>query len=159
MEAFAKSARTRARPDSPDPTSTVGRPQVLVVDDDPVNLMVAARQLSFIGIDALLAVDGAEAVARVCEHQPDLVLMDIEMPTLDGFAATAQIRHLERELSRRRVPVVAHTSTFHPGDLSRLRASGFDAILGKPAGAQAMRECVTRWCSAGSGAGSPRSRP
>jgi hypothetical protein len=52
----------------------------------------------------------------------------------------------EHELSRRRVPVVAHTSTLGRGDLSRLPASGFDAILEKPAGARAMRECVTHWC-------------
>ncbi len=159
MAGFADSARTSARPGSPDPMPMVAGPQVLVVDDDPVNLMVAAHQLSFIGINALLAVDGAEAVARACEHPLDLILMDIQMPTLDGFAATAQIRRLERELSRPRVPVVAHTSTFRRGDLSRLRASGFDAILEKPAGARAMRDCVTRWCALGNDAASRRGQP
>ena len=86
--------------------------------------------------------------------------MDLQMPVLDGFAATAQIRRFEVEHSRRRVPVVAYTSTLVCGDLSRLRDSGFDAILEKPASALAMRECVMRWClAAGSFAAPEQNRP
>ena len=126
----------------------IDRPLVLVVDDDPFNLMVASQRLSLMGIKPLVGADGAEAVALACALQLDLILMDLQMPVLDGFAATAQIRRFERECSRRRVPVVAHTSTLDGGDLSRLRDSGFDAVLEKPAGAHAMRECVMRWCLA-----------
>jgi len=121
-------------------------PLVLVVDDDPFNLMVASQRLSFMRIQPLLGADGADAVVIACGLRLDLILMDLQMPVLDGFAATAKIRQFEREHSRRRVPVVAYTSTPTTGDLTRLRDSGFDAVLEKPAGVRAMRECVTRWC-------------
>ena len=123
----------------------IDRPLVLVVDDDPFNLMVAAQRLALMGIKPLVAADGAEAVALASGLQLDLILMDLQMPVLDGFAATTQIRRFELEHSRRRVPVVAHTSTLVCGDLTRLRDSGFDAVLEKPAGVSAMRTCVMRW--------------
>jgi CheY-like chemotaxis protein len=149
-------ARASARPGSPRLHELrrpgIDTPLILVVDDDPFNLMVAAQRLSFMGIKPMVGADGAEAVALACELHLDLILMDLQMPVLDGFAATAQIRRFELEHSRRRVPVVAYTSSLVCGDLSRLRDSGFDAILEKPAGARAMRECVMRWCLA---AGSP----
>jgi CheY-like chemotaxis protein len=119
---------------------------VLLVDDEPVNLIVASEMLSFIGIKPLMAANGAEAVALACELRLDLILMDLQMPVLDGFAATAQIRRLEREHSRRRVPVVAYTSDLVCGDLSRLRESGIFAVLEKHADLRTFRECVMRWC-------------
>jgi len=73
-------------------------------------------------------------------------LMDLQMPAPDGFAATAQIRRFEREHGRRRVPVVAYTSATVSVGHPRLRDSGIDAVLRKPADAQSFRECVTRWC-------------
>ena len=143
-------ARASARPGSHHlqglKRAGIDSPLVLVVDDDPFNLMVVSQRLSLMGIKLLVGADGAEAVALACGLQFDLIVMDLQMPVLDGFAATAQIRRFEREHSRRRVPVVAHTSTLDGGDLSRLRDSGFDAVLEKPAGAHAMRECVRRWC-------------
>ena len=72
--------------------------------------------------------------------------MDLQMPAPDGFAATAQIRRFEREHGRRRVPVVAYTSATVSVGHPRLRDSGIDAVLRKPADAQSFRECVTRWC-------------
>jgi CheY-like chemotaxis protein len=121
------------------------RPLILVVDDDPVNRTLASEQLSCWGMKPLLAVGGAEAVILACEVRLDLILMDLQMPVPDGFAATAQIRRFEREHGRRRVPVVAYTSAAVSADEPRLRDSGIDAVLRKPAGAQALRECVTRW--------------
>jgi CheY-like chemotaxis protein len=150
MGASTNLARASARPGSPRlhglKRPGIDSPFVLVVDDDPFNRMVVAQRLSFLGIKPLVAADGAEAVALACGFQLDLILMDLQMPVLDGFAATAQIRCFELEHSRRRAPVVAHTSTLVCGDLTRLRDSGFDAVLEKPAGARAMRECVMRWC-------------
>ena len=122
------------------------RPLILVVDDDPVNRTLASEQLSCWGMRPLLAAGGAEAVILACEVRLDLILMDLQMPVPDGFAATAQIRRFEREHGRRRVPVVAYTSAAVSADEPRLRDSGIDAVLRKPAGAQALRECVTRWC-------------
>lgn len=123
-----------------------GHPLVLVVDDSPVNRILASEMLSSMGIETLLAADGAEALALACELRLDLILMDLQMPVLDGFAATAQIRRFERENSRPRVPVVAYTSNLQSGVFSHLRECGFLAVLAKPADKRTMHECVMRWC-------------
>jgi CheY-like chemotaxis protein len=123
------------------------RPLVLVVDDNPVNLMVASEMLSYCGLEPLLASDGAEAYAMACELQLDLILMDLTMPVLDGFEATALIRRFERENGRPRVPVVAYTATLVSGDRPRLRQCGIDAVLEKPVDVHAFQACVMRWCS------------
>jgi CheY-like chemotaxis protein len=122
------------------------RPLILVVDDNPVNRTLASEFLSCWGMKPLLAPGGAEAVALACELRLDLILMDLRMPEPDGFAATAQIRRFEREHGRKRVPVVAYTSASVSADQPRLRDSGIDAVLRKPADAQTFRACVTRWC-------------
>jgi CheY-like chemotaxis protein len=127
-------------------TPATDRPLILVVDDNPVNRTLASELLSCWGIMPLLAAGGAEAVVLACELRLDLILMDLRMPVPDGYAAAAQIRRFERAHGRRRVPVVAYTSADVSADQPRLRDSGIDAVLHKPADAQAFRECVTRWC-------------
>lgn len=92
----------------------------------------------------MLAADGAEAVALACGHDFDLILMDLQMPVLDGLAATTQIRHFERDHSCTRAAVVAYTS----GSVSRdlLRDCGLDAVLEKPCDAKALQDCLLCWC-------------
>jgi len=118
-----------------------------VVDDNPVNLMVASEMLSYCGVKPLLASDGVEAVAIARELSLDLILMDLTMPVLDGFDATAQIRRFEHEHARARVPVVAYTATLTNSDKPRLRQCGIDAVLEKPVDVHAFQACVMRWCS------------
>jgi CheY-like chemotaxis protein len=142
---------------SPDAAPALVRPLVLVADDNPVNLMVASEMLSYCGIKPLLANDGAEAVTLACELRLDLVLMDLTMPVLDGFEATAIIRRFEREHARPRVPVVAYTATLDSGDKTRLRECGIDAVLEKPTDVHAFQMCVMRWCSSGGGSDAPAS--
>src|SRR5688500_4273165 len=86
------------------------RPLILVVDDNPANRALASAMLTCWGRKPLLAAGGAEAVVLACELRLDLILMDLQMPAPDGFAATAQIRRFERAHGRRRVPVVGYTS-------------------------------------------------
>ncbi len=119
---------------------------VLVVDDNPVNLMTVTEMLTYLGIQPLVAEDGAQAVALAAEVQLDLILMDLQMPVLDGFAATMQIRRGERARSRARVPVVAYTSMGPTAAL--LDACGIDGLLTKPCDVQALRKCLVRWCPA-----------
>jgi CheY-like chemotaxis protein len=119
---------------------------VLVVDDNPVNLMLASEMLSCWGIKPMLASDGAEAVALAGELRLDLILMDLQMPVLDGLGAARQIKHHERTLARTPVPVVAYTSTRPAAAV--LRSVGIDAVLDKPCDAQAMRACLLQWCPA-----------
>lgn len=133
-----------------DVDSCFGKLQVLVVDDEPVNLMVASALLSGCGITPLLATDGAQAVALTREQQFDLILMDLQMPVLDGLGAAKQIRRIERELANPRAAIVAYTAMSPTEAL--LQACGIDGLLEKPCGMVALQDCLTRWCLAGAGA-------
>jgi two-component system, sensor histidine kinase and response regulator len=117
---------------------------VLVVDDNPSNLAEACDLLSHWGITPIVAMDGAEAVAVARERELDLILMDLQMPVLDGLAATKQIRAGEQERRSPRAPVLAYTSCVIHGDV--LRQCGLDGVLEKPCSAVALQECLRRWC-------------
>ncbi len=119
-------------------------PGILVVDDNPVNLLLATAMLEDRGITPLLAADGAEAVALALELPLELVLMDLQMPLLDCYEATRQIRRLERELGRARLPIVAFTASTQL-DAQRLQACEFDGVLHKPCEEQALLDCLRRW--------------
>ena len=106
--------------------------RVLVVDDSPVNRMIALAQLGQFDVTPVLANDGAEAVALACGETFDLILMDLQMPVLDGLGATAQIRRFEHEHVSPRVPVVAYTSCALDSDAAFMRNLGLDAVLEKP---------------------------
>jgi CheY-like chemotaxis protein len=119
-------------------------PRVLVVDDNPANLMVISALMESRGLVPLLAEDGAEAVALACELQFDLILMDLQMPILDGLGATSAIRRFEAYSSRRAVPVVAYSS-ISPG-AGVLATHGINGSLIKPCGDQELEDCLVQWC-------------
>lgn len=125
-----------------------GSPLVLVADDNPVHRMLASRMLASWGIEALLAVDGAEAVALARERPLALILMDMQMPVLDGLGATLQIRRFELERARPRVPIVAYTSGNYGTDRLFLQNLGLDGVLAKPCEAHELHACLLRWCPA-----------
>jgi CheY-like chemotaxis protein len=130
------------------------RPRVMVVDDNPANHLDASELLSAWGITPVLAADGAEAVALAGAQDFDLILMDLNMPVLDGIAATQQIRRDEAENARARTPVVAYTSSVF-SDLDSelpnalLRSRGVDGVLAKPCDARSLKACLVRWCRQG----------
>ena len=131
-----------------DPTPAGSGSRVMVVDDNPLNRMLTSEMLGLWGIHPLLAADGSEAVALACELPLALILMDLQMPVLDGLGATRQIRRFELEWSRPRVPIVAYTSVaFSIGGLG-LQDFGMDGVLGKPCEAHELHECLLRWCPA-----------
>jgi CheY-like chemotaxis protein len=117
---------------------------VLVVDDNPVNLMVISALIESRGLVPVLAADGAQAVTLACELHFDLILMDLQMPILDGLGATSAIRRFESSSSRPAVPVVAYSSS-SPG-ASVLTTHGINGSLVKPCGDQELEECLVRWC-------------
>jgi len=121
------------------------RPRVLVVDDNPSNLGDACELLGSWGITPTLATDGAEAVAVACGGDFDLILMDLQMPVLDGLEATKQIRVYEHRKACARAPVLAYTSSVLEEDV--LRDCGVDGVLMKPCSANALQECLQRWCA------------
>ena len=141
--ALTRSASCAASaPDNPFPD----RPRILVVDDCPVNQLLMAALLWHWGITPLVAADGAEAVALACGQDFDLILMDLQMPVLDGLTATRHLRRFERENACPRTPVVAYTSGPFGANESLLEACGLDASLEKPCNTQSLEECLTRWC-------------
>ena len=132
---------------SPVDALALGALRVLVAEDEPVHQLITRARLADFGVTPMLAMDGGEAVALACELQFDFILMDLQMPVLDGLTATKQIRRFELEHERPRVPVVAYTSCTCSNE-SFVRDFGIDAVLEKPCSANALRECLTKWCPA-----------
>ena len=124
---------------------------ILVAEDEAMLRLIAVEMLEDAGFHVFEASDGVEAVAIACELRLDLILMDLSMPVLDGFDATAQIRRFEQEHAHPRVPVVAYTATLTHTDKPRLRLCGIDAVLEKPLDLHAFQACVMRWCSPADG--------
>ena len=125
--------------------------RVLVADDNPANLGHACELLRCWGITPTVAADGSEAVSLACRREFDLILMDLQMPLLDGLGATKRIRAFEAARSVARTPVLAYTS--HAVDDRLLRQCGLDGVLEKPCSALDLQQCLQRWCVH---AGSPK---
>jgi len=119
--------------------------RVLVVEDGVVNRKVAVELLSRAGCESDVAVDGEEAVTATARTAYDLVLMDCQMPRLDGYEATRAIRARESASGSRRVPIVALTAQAVHDDRERCLAAGMDDYLSKPIRAAALREILDRW--------------
>jgi CheY-like chemotaxis protein len=119
-------------------------PLVLVVDDNDINRHVANEMLRRIGCRVLLA-DGGEAGVRLAaEHPFDLILMDVQMPVVDGFEAAARIRQ-QQAAGTRRTPIVAVTANAMRGDRQRCLDGGMDDYLAKPVTRAGLYELVQRW--------------
>src|SRR5262249_30012130 len=118
------------------------RPRVLVAEDNPVNQRVAIRMLERLGLGADVASDGREAVQSFGRQPYAAVLMDCQMPELDGFEATAKIR--AREGNGRRTPIIAMTASAMRGDRERCLAAGMDDYISKPVTIDSLRTVLRR---------------
>ena len=118
---------------------------VLLVEDNIVNRMIGAEMLKSFGVDVLEAEDGAQSLAMLEHQRVDLVLMDIQMPVLDGYAATRQVRERESRLRLPRVPIVALTANAFEEDAAQSMAAGMDAHLAKPYSRAQLRDLLQRW--------------
>ena len=125
--------------------------RILLAEDQPVNQEVALAMLQELGCSADIAENGCEAVAAFERSRYDLVLMDCQMPEMDGFQATERIRELEQREgpARDRTPVVALTANAMAGDRERCLASGFDAYLVKPYKLEQLQALLCKWLSPG----------
>ena len=103
--------------------------RILVVDDDARNLRLAVAMLQQAGHEVLSAAGGAEGIEAALAHAPDLVLMDVQMPGMDGVAALKRLRTEPRTAA---LKVVALTALTMKGDRERLLGEGFDGYLEKP---------------------------
>ena len=128
------------------------RAHVLLAEDNPVNAEISLEMLSVLGCTVAHAADGEEALQLFERERFDLVLMDCQMPVMDGFEAVAQIRRLERARTPHegpsRVPVVALTANALAGDRERCLAAGMDDHLGKPFRYGQLQVLVEQWVTA-----------
>ncbi len=122
------------------------RRRVLLAEDNPVNVEVAKAMLESLELDVACARNGEEALHMVRDGQVDCVLMDCQMPVMDGFAGTAAIRREEREAGRGRVlPIIAITANALQGDREACLAAGMDDYLSKPFTQQELAAVIGRW--------------
>jgi two-component system, sensor histidine kinase and response regulator len=146
---FWFTARFARREDSgdaepaPPASERAGRPRILVVEDTPVNQKVTVAMLENLGYQPDVVGNGLEAVEACSSTAYEAVLMDCQMPEMDGFKAAAWIR--QREGPQRRIPIIALTAGGDPGDRERCLAAGMDDYLGKPARLQTLDSTLRKW--------------
>ncbi len=133
------------RPSAHPPSAVVapGRQRVLVVEDNPVNQMVAIGLLTSLGYSAVTADDGIHALEALEGGQFDAVLMDVQMPRMDGYTATRTIR--SQEPPGHRIPILAMTAAAVEGERERCLACGMDDFLTKPVDPSTLGQALARW--------------
>jgi two-component system sensor histidine kinase/response regulator len=133
--------------------AAIGRPlSVLVAEDNVVNQKLAVAMLKRLGCVATIARNGEEAIARWRETHPDLILMDVQMPEVDGFAAARRIRGIELA-SGAHVPIIAMTAHAMRGDRERCLEAGMDDYISKPISGAMLEQTIARCVRRGVGAG------
>ena len=137
--------------DVPPPSSkgTVLAGEVLLVEDNQINQKIAARMLRKLGLDVTVASDGQEALGLLRCRTFAAVLMDCQMPVMDGYAATAAWRELESLERRPRTPVIAMTAHAMEGDRDKCLAAGMDDYIAKPVKWEALAAILRLWLPAG----------
>ena len=122
--------------------------KILLVEDNPVNQRVAQRMLQNMAAEVMIANNGAEALERITATRFDAVLMDCQMPVMDGFSATRRIRELELSANAKRLPIIALTANVLSEDRQNCIAAGMDAHLGKPIEPAQLIEALSRFLKA-----------
>ena len=122
--------------------------KILLVEDNPVNQRVAQRILQNLAAEVTIANNGAEALERIADANFDAVLMDCQMPVMDGFTATRRIRELELSSGAKRLPIIALTANVMSEDREKCLAAGMDAHLGKPIEPAQVIEALGRFLRA-----------
>lgn len=137
-------AQAAARDLSPRPAAVLAG-RVLLVEDNPVNQVMTQAMLERLGLAVVVAGDGREALERYGEQTFDMVLMDVQMPGMDGLTATRELRALEARAARPRTPVVAVTGNPEPEMRLRGQVAGMDDFLGKPFTLEQLEHMLLRW--------------
>ena len=127
-------------------TSRIRR--VLLVEDNPVNQQVAQAMLQELGVESVSAWSGEEALEKLYADRFDAVLMDCQMPVMDGFTATRRIREMELSRGAKRLPIIAPTANVMSEDREKCLAAGMDAHLGKPIEPAQVIEALSRFLKA-----------
>jgi two-component system sensor histidine kinase/response regulator len=123
-------------------------PRILLVEDNPINLEVAVGMLEGLGCSTETADNGRMAIEAMNGGNYDAVLMDCQMPVMDGMTATAEIRRRELSMGKPRVPIIAVTANAMEGDRERCLAAGMDDFLSKPFTQPQLALLLKRWLAA-----------
>ena len=115
----------------------------MLVEDVPANQFIARKMLQKMGASVDLAENGQQAIEKFATGQYDLILMDCQMPVVDGFQATVEIR--KREQGNIRVPIIALTANASEEDRLLCRQSGMDDVVTKPFRRIDLQNCLQRW--------------
>jgi signal transduction histidine kinase/DNA-binding NarL/FixJ family response regulator/HPt (histidine-containing phosphotransfer) domain-containing protein len=121
------------------------RGRALLVEDNPVNAKVAGRILSMLGIEVDSAADGSIALEKLSQGHYDLILMDCQMPVMDGYTAARQRRKDEEARGLPRMPIIAMTANAMMGDREKCIAAGMDDYLTKPLDRHLLRKTLAEW--------------
>jgi CheY-like chemotaxis protein/HPt (histidine-containing phosphotransfer) domain-containing protein len=135
---------TTAPATAPVTTEPAHRGHLLLVEDNEINQLVAQGQLTRLGYSADVAADGIEALRMSAEHSYQAVIMDCQMPRMDGYDATRELRRRERD-SGGHLPVIAMTAGVLAEDRERCLAAGMDDYISKPVEADELAQALTRW--------------
>ncbi|MEK7861250.1 MAG: response regulator [Chloroflexota bacterium] len=122
------------------------RRTILIVEDNDKNMKLVRDLLQYNGFTTLEATTAEDGIALAREHSPDLVLMDIQLPGMDGIAALGELR---RDPVTSRIPVVALTASVMKEDRERFEAAGFDGLLMKPIDVKTFPQQVREHCERG----------
>jgi len=120
--------------------------KALLVEDNPVNQIIARKMLEKVGMTYEVVNNGEEAISRLkLQHDFNLVLMDCQMPVMDGYEATKALRDLEDNNGLKRLPVIAMTANAMEGDKDKCLAAGMDDYVSKPVNQTALKETLAKW--------------
>ena len=117
--------------------------RILVVEDQEDNRQILRDLLATAGYDMIEAEDGVQAIAAASEHRPDLILMDIQLPMLDGYEAT---RRIKADPALSAIPIIVVTSYALSGDEDKARAAGCNAYVAKPYSPRALLAKIREYC-------------
>ena len=121
---------------------------ILIADDQPALISVTKNYLESLGFEVVTATDGSEAVRQACELQPDLILMDVRMPVVDGLSAIRQIRASE-DPKTRATAIVSLSGHASAADKEKCLAAGANAYLNKPFGIRDLDRIISEFLRPG----------
>jgi CheY-like chemotaxis protein len=137
----------KSEPDQSEPTAPENpRPSVLIVEDNSVNQRVTVRLVEKMGCRPEVVANGEEALVALSRRRYDVILMDCQMPVMDGFETTAAIRQIEQ--GGPATPIIAMTANAMQGDRENCLNAGMDDYLSKPVSYEDLRATVTKWLGA-----------